>query len=250
MLLYLGGKMINIAIVDDDKHDSDTLKNYINDYFKAQGAVGGSAEFLTHAFSRGDEFLKAFPSGFDIVFLDIDMPGLNGLQTAKELREINTGVSIVFVTNMAQYAINGYEVNAVDFIVKPVNYYDFVLKFKKILGFSSKFSSKQITLKLSETESAVVYSSDVLYVEVIQHYLVYHTKDGKEYKSRGTIGGAESMLSSFGFARAAKSFLVNLMYVKRIKGQEIYVGNDVIYMGRTKRDAFMEKFGRYAGGLN
>ena len=239
--------MINIAIVDDDKNDSERLKNHIDKYFGTENTVRG--ECRIHVFDCGDEFLRAFPSGFDIVFLDIEMPGLNGLQTAKQLREINENVAIVFVTNMAQYAINGYEVNAVDFIVKPVAYYDFVLKLKKILGYCSRYSSKQIALKISETESAVIDSADVEYVEVIQHYLVYHTSDGREYRTRGTIGQAEDMLGHYGFARAAKSFLVNLSCVKSVIGAEIYVGNTVIYMGRTKKESFMERFGRYVGGL-
>ena len=243
--------MLSIAVVDDDVNDSDRLKNYIKKYFEEKDrSNGASNECHINVFDCGNEFLKAFPSGFDIVFLDIEMPGLSGLQTARQLREINANVAIVFVTNMAQYAINGYEVNALDFIVKPVNYFDFALKLKKILGYCGKLAAKQIALRLSETESAVIDSSIVEYVEVIQHYLVYHTTDGKEYRTRGTIGQAENMLVPYGFARAAKSFLVNLMHVRSVKGQEIYVGNTVVYMGRTKRDSFMEKFGRYVGGLN
>ena len=225
--------MLSIAVVDDDVNDSDRLKNYIKKYFDENDrSNGASNECHINVFDCGNEFLKAFPSGFDIVFLDIEMPGLSGLQTARQLRE------------------NGYEVDALDFIVKPVNYFDFALKLKKILGYCGKLAAKQIALRLSETESAVIDSSIVEYVEVIQHYLVYHTTDGKEYRTRGTIGQAENMLVPYGFARAAKSFLVNLMHVRSVKGQEIYVGNTVVYMGRTKRDSFMEKFGRYVGGLN
>ena len=71
---------------------------------------------------------------FDIIIFDIDMPGINGIDTARKLREMDSNVTIIFVTNIAQYAINGYEVDAVDYILKPVSYYDFSMKFHRTGG--------------------------------------------------------------------------------------------------------------------
>ncbi len=243
--------MFRIAVVDDDAKDTDILKGYISKYAASacKNAKENPYKFDVTVFSSGDEFLGAFPSDFDAVFLDIDMPGTSGMEAAKALRKEGGDVAIIFVTNMAKYALAGYEVQALDFIVKPVSYGDFALKFSKVLEYCRRNASRMINLRLGESSSVNIGSADITYIEVMQHYLVYHTTDGGEYRVRGTIGDAESRLAPYAFARASKSFLVNLRHVGSINGQEIRVGADVIYMGRTKRESFVSAFYRYVGGM-
>ena len=112
--------MINVAIVDDDEKVADMLRSYLERFSKEN-----DIEFQAESFGCAVDFLSAFTDRYDIVFLDIELPDMNGIDAARKMREIDGTVALIFVTNMRQYAINGYEVNADDFIVKPVPYFDF-----------------------------------------------------------------------------------------------------------------------------
>lgn len=186
---------------------------------------------------------------FDLVFLDIDMPQINGIQTARALRDANQNVAIIFVTNMAQYALQGYEVNAIDFIVKPVAYYNFAIKMRKAEAFIWRMSSKTINIVTANRETYAVESGNIAYVEVMEHYVTYHMADGSAYETRSTMKETEEKLSAYSFARCSKSFLVNLRYVSYIKGNEIGICGQTIAIGGTKKKSFMDSFSRYLGGL-
>ena len=100
---------MRIAIVDDEKLERERLQQYVQQFSEESGV-----EMETVTFASGDTFLEAYQKVYDIIIFDIDMPGTNGIDTARKLRQTDTDVTIIFVTNIAQYAINGYEVDAVD----------------------------------------------------------------------------------------------------------------------------------------
>ena len=120
--------MFKVAIVEDDRVASDTLKEYIERF-----AAEKNEKIEAEVFEDGLKFIGGYKPVYDIVFMDVVMPGINGIETAKKLREIDNGVVLVFITSMAQYAINGYEVDAADFLLKPVSYFTFSLKLAKIM---------------------------------------------------------------------------------------------------------------------
>ena len=120
--------MIRVAVVDDEKVCTDTLTEYLKRYEKQTGE-----KIAVSAFNQSIDFVSDYRPEYDVIFLDIEMPLLNGLQSAKKIRAMDDVVCIVFVTNMAQYAIKGYEVQAFDFVVKPIKYDAFRLKMKKIV---------------------------------------------------------------------------------------------------------------------
>lgn len=122
-------KVYKVAVVDDDVRESATLKKYLSDYAEEEGV-----EINVSAYSDGAAFLDGFKSVFDIVFMDIDMPNLDGLNAARKLRETDGDVVLIFVTNLAQYAIKGYEVNALDYLLKPLSYATFRLRMMKAVS--------------------------------------------------------------------------------------------------------------------
>lgn len=191
--------MVSIAIVDDDKEDILTLERHIARYFAEKGGEYGIASFYD-----GSELMRDYAPKYDIVFLDIDMEKLNGMAAAKRIRDTDEHTAIVFVTRMAKYAIKGYEVSALDFIVKPVEYGSFALKFKRALEYVAKNSKQLIEIKQT---SGTVYidMSEIKYVEILKHYLIYHTERG-DFKVLGALKWWRNSFPPIRFACATAAF--------------------------------------------
>lgn len=175
------------------------------------------------------------------------MPALNGIQTAKELRRIDKQVVLMFITNMSQYAIHGYEVEAIDYVIKPVAYADFALKIQKAMRYISRNNDENLVI---HTQEGIVQLqiSQIFYVEVIRHYLLYHTISGI-YKVRGVMKETEKTLEPYHFVRSNQCYLVNLKYVEAINGSTVKVAGEELQMSRNKKSEFMLQFIRYVGGL-
>ena len=118
---------MNIAIVEDEQTNANLLKEHLSRF-----AIENHTEINTSVFSTGVSFLNSYTPIWDLILMDIEMPHINGIETARKIRERDSEVLIMFITQMAQYAIDGYSVNAVDYVLKPVNYYAFSLKLKHI----------------------------------------------------------------------------------------------------------------------
>lgn len=239
--------MINIALIDDNYSDLDTLKEYINKFLKEnQNELEVETNILT--FNDPLLFLNDNKYNFDLIFLDIEMPNINGISLAKKIREKDQNVGLVFITNMAQYAINGYEVSAIDYILKPLNYYDFALKFNKIIKYINRNIASYIFLKNGENNIVKVNVNEIIFVEIFSHYLIYHLEN-KDIKVRGTISDAETKLANSYFSRISKSFLVNLKHVINVKLDKVMLtGNVELIISRLRKKEFLDAFYNYLGG--
>lgn len=233
--------MLNIAVVENDAGDADQLEQFIKRYEKDAGISSKVTRF-----EDGELFLLNYKMHFDIVFMDIKLVGLDGMEVARKLRAIDQEIVIIFVTNMAQYAIKGYEVDACDFAVKPVTYSDFYMKMRKAVKRVKRGQDDIITFKM--TGSIVkISASNIYYVEVIKHDLIYHTVSG-EIKSHGTMREVEEKLNDYFFYRVHHSYLVNLQHVQAVRGDFIVVNGAEIKISRAKKADFMEKFAKYVEG--
>ena len=117
---------IRISIVEDNKEDANILIDYLNKAMNELCLVGDIS-----LYDKPLQFLDKYNGNCDIVFMDIELPGADGLETSKLLREKDQNVILIFITNMAQYAVDGYLVDAMDFIVKPVSYPNLLLKIQR-----------------------------------------------------------------------------------------------------------------------
>lgn len=221
--------MIRIAIVEDDALFQSKIQRYLS-RFEEQNAQ----RFSVRVFDSGSEFLIDYHPDYDIIFMDIEMPGLNGMETAKAIRRLDTHTAIAFITNMANYAIQGYEVEAIDFIVKPFTYEVFEFKLSRILSRTAFRREENYVMINAGDMTQKLSISEILYVEVSHHTLVYHTQ--KEAISvRGSMREAQQELEKYGFCKCSQSFLVNLRYVTRIEPEEAYLGDTPIHISRGSK---------------
>lgn len=234
--------MIRIAFVDDDIKHISLLKSYTEKFSKEENEI-----FEISEFTNGLNFLDEYDGKLNAVFMDIEMPHLDGIETAKKIRTKAPSLGIVFVTNMAQYAIRGYEVNAIDFIVKPVEYFVFTDKLKKAIKFSNQNKEKEIII---ETDNSVrrLRVSQIVYVEKDKNYLVYHTKES-EYRMRGTMLSVEEALIPEGFTKCNSGGIVNLRYVTKVEKDSLLVDGSIVPVSRQRRKEVKEDFMKYIGGL-
>lgn len=235
--------MRNIAIVEDDDRAAETLAEMLQRYC---AETGGTEEFRTVRFADGILFLQGYSPDYDIVFMDIEMPDLDGMRTAKKLRESDADVILIFVTNMAQFAVEGYAVDAMDFMVKPISYDNLRLKLDRAL---KKLEGRREDRLIVHGKSGpvVVTVPEIRYVEVTNHMLTFHTAEGAT-KATGSLKSLEQRLFGHDFSRANSCYLVNLRYVQGVDDGMVTVGGKRLPISRARRKAFMRDLADYLGG--
>ena len=235
--------MIRVAIVDDDEEYRLQEKDFINRYSKDTGE-----QFEIKTFNSGMDFISDYAPVFDIVFLDIEMPLLTGMETARRLRQIDDKICIVFITKMSKYAIEGYEVNAIDFVVKPIKYFNFIDKLKKAISIKKSKVEKEIIIKCDDNYFRVPVSS-IFYVEKDKNYLIYRTKRG-EITRRGTLKDAEEELAGCGFSVCNSGCIVNLKLIEQVTQNCVIINGEQIPLSRRKvKDFKKDMLGYLRGGL-
>ena len=233
---------MNIAVVDDSREDAGHLEAFLSRYHQEK-----NLPMQVHTFLSSVEFLESFHGEYDIIYLDIEMPGSNGLEVAHEIRSRDETVAIIFITNMAQYAIRGYEVNAVDFMVKPVGYFNFVQKLEKALRAAEKRGTQFLLLSNGDGLYRIP-PTDILCIEKDKNYLVYHTRKGL-FQQRGTIQEARQRLQGLAFSECTSGCLVNLRHVDRIGRETILVGGEELPVSRRMKKSFVQDYMDFLGGF-
>ncbi|MFR6372716.1 MAG: GHKL domain-containing protein [Subdoligranulum sp.] len=195
--------MIRIAIVEDDTGYRSQLRKYIDQYQSDFSETVSVSEF-----SDGLEIVEKYKSEYDIILMDIQMKHMDGMQAAMRIRDMDKNVIIIFITNSAQFAVQGYKVEALDYVLKPIQYFAFsqVLHnaVKKVHG-KSKFYIHLI----QESKMIRLDADQILYIESRGHTIIYHTEIG-EYAERGSLKSAEEKLAQRHYYKCNNCYLVNL----------------------------------------
>ncbi|WP_018142893.1 LytR/AlgR family response regulator transcription factor [Alloscardovia criceti] len=224
--------MAKIAIVDDDSAARERLRAFVQRY-----AHENAETWEIQDFSSAEEILHHYKAEFDIIFLDIEMLKIDGIQAARIIRETDPSTVLIFVTNMAQLAIKGYEVEALDFIVKPIDYGSFAMVMRRARARMER--RKQTSLSLSIRGAAHIIALDRIdYVEVRDHYITYHTQDG-DFTVKGSLSQAEKALSEGNFMKCNRWYLVNIDHVTGIQGNLITVGEWTVEVSRSKKQEIL-----------
>ena len=235
--------MIHIAICDDEKD----FVVYLSDLLK-QYAAETCAEIKITAYYDGMELIEKYDTTIDFIFLDIQMRLVNGLRAAERIRQMDEKVSIIFLTTLTQYGLEGYKYQATNYIVKPMKYLRLKAEMDQWLRRHQKEDSPAIVI-INDTGKYKVFLKSLSYIETFNRNLLLHTEQENIicYKSMKEM---ERDLQDKGFVRCHTSYMVNLFYVKGVNKLELeLITGAVIPISQPKRKEFMEKLAEYWGNF-
>lgn len=239
--------MIRVAICDDEAKVRQTLREYLERFFR-ENPPGEGEELELTEFSSADQLLQHYPTGIDLLLLDIYMDGVDGMAAARELRKFDPSVCIIFITTMYQYALDGYAVRAFGFIKKPVRYEEFSHELSCAMRQIESQHTREHFLLVKNNDT--VYRlpvSQILYCEVRNHSIFIHLTD-RVQEARGQMKDLEEQLGPYGFFRCHVSFLVNSAYIRRIDLMELELKNgETIAISQRKRKEFLSALFLYVG---
>lgn len=232
--------MLNIAIVEDEASYTEQLTRYLDRY---AGQTGESFHITTY--SDGDEIVEHYQCNFDIILMDVQMPFLDGMSAAEAIRKCDAEVIILFITNMAQYAIRGYAVDALDYLLKPVSYFAFSQRLDRAIQRLRRRSSRSLMIPIRGGTQKIELSQ-LYYVESQRHALLFHTASGV-HTSSGTMQELEEKLVPQHFYRISKGYLINLEHVSAVQDGCAVVHGIPLPISRARKNEFMETLTNFIG---
>ena len=231
-----------IAVVEDSAQDRAVLDSYLEKYQQEKNCYFQ----ITH-FSDGDEIALGYKGGYDLILMDIEMTFLDGMSAAEEIRRADPEVLIIFITNSPQYAIKGYAVDALDYVLKPVSYYAFSQRLGRAVERVARRARHFLQINAHGTAHKLDTSA-IYWIENCGHDLVFHTAEG-ELTAPGSMTETEEKLAQDSYFRVNKGCLVNLEHVDRMDGEDAIVHGDRVPLARARRKAFLDALNDYINGV-
>ncbi|MDE0573599.1 LytTR family DNA-binding domain-containing protein [Demequina sp. B12] len=226
--------MIRVGIAEDVAANRTDLLNHLARYSEENGT-----EFDISEYEDGADLVENYRPRFDILFLDVEMARMDGLESARRIRQTDPEVIIIFVTNMAQYAIKGYQVDALSYLVKPVPYFAFAQELTRSLSRLRRPEDDAVMLNVGGRVARLAVA-DIVYVESVKHRITVHTLDS-EYAFSGTLKAVEEELEGRGFYRSNNCYIVNLRHVTSVEPAScVMTGGAELAVSRPRRKGFLD----------
>lgn len=233
--------MLEIAICEDEMDAAQALEKCIHQFCEENRII-----CRVWIFENPIVFLTGYKADCDLIFMDIEMPHMDGIEVSHKIRAVDAEVPIIIVTNMKRLALKGYEVGAFDFLVKPVSYFGLELTLKKAMKLLARREQHLLTVPI-KYGSRRLDAADVRYVETAGRKLVYHTRK-EEIESSGTLKSLEDTLYGYGFRRCSNYCLVNMRHITQIFKDEVILGEEHLEISRPRKKAFLQELTNYWGG--
>lgn len=234
--------MFRIGIVEDDATARNNLIEHLVRYRREH-----DVQYEVRTFPDGRDIVASYTPDFDVLFLDVEMEHMDGFEAARRIREVDTDVIIIFVTNMGQFAIRGYEVDAMSYLLKPAPYFAFAQELGRSLARLRKRESRGVVLTV-DNNLIRLDPSEIVYVESTKHRITVHALD-RSYSYSGTLKAIEKDLADVGFFRSNNCYLVNLRHVKRVsQSMSVMINGDELQVSRPRKKAFLDALADRVGG--
>ena len=231
---------LNCIIIDDEPLARKGLKEYIADVDFLQ---------LTGEFDNPVKAMDMLAKEeVQLLFLDIQMPKITGLEFFKTLQH---APPVIFTTAFPQYALEGFELNALDYLVKPISFDRFLkaamrgkefyeVRQKNISETGSGATASEYFFIKADNKLVKIFYDDILFAEALQNYVVVHTKD-KKYITYLTFKSVEDYLPADKFIKTHKSYIISSSKIDSIEANDIRIGQHHIPISRNLKDEVMEK---------
>lgn len=237
---------MKIALCDDDKEHLSRIYQLVTEFLKT---CFSEDKIEIHSFGNGLDLLAQIERGiyYDVMLLDVMMPGLNGIELATEIRYHDEVAKIIFLTSSPDFAVDSYSVSAFHYLMKPVQKDKLFTVLKKACELKSDLLQESIIVK-AQTGLTKILFHELIYLEVLGRTICYHMKNGNVLKSIGTISQLESLLlSESRFIKSHRSFIVNLDFVKNLSADGFSMTNEArIPISRKAYKEVKEKYIEHA----
>ena len=234
--------MYRTLVVEDEAQEARHLTDLLARYGKQHGV-----EFKVTWHSSAMEMLSD-KGHYDLCLLDIEMPGINGMEAAELLRSQHRVTSIIFVTDLAQYAVRGYEVDALGFLVKPATFAGLAMNLNRAMREVAQGTNRTLAVPTDDGFRSVPLSQ-VTHIEVRNHDLIYHTVGGDDLRTRGSLAQVERELADAPMVRVSRYCLANMALITSVLGDEVTVaGGAALHITRGHKKEIELALARYLGG--
>lgn len=234
--------MIRIGIVEDDTAAIERLLSHLDRFTRDHGE-----KFHIGAFHDGADVLVEYRPDWDILLLDVQMPRVDGMTAARRIREVDSEVIIVFITSSPHYAVSGYEVDALSYLLKPVTYASFEQEMLRIQTRLRRRSRREVLFTATDGVHHRVAVDDIRYVESVRHRVDLFTLDAT-FSIATTLKAMEAELTGNGFLRCHSGLLVNLRHVTGIDGNDCRIrGGGTLPISRPRKREFYAALAEHVG---
>lgn len=226
---------MRIAICDDEKKISELIEEKIRHYY-----FSNNIDCTIEKFESGEELLQHDLLSIDVLFLDVDMPGINGLETARRIREQDKDMLIIFLTAYSEFVFESFKVDAFRYLVKPVQNQELTETLEAIY---QKLSTPEEYLNFQfQNETFSIKYSDIIYIEGMRDKIWIYCSDGI-YRWRGTIKNLNEKLNEKGFFQVHRSYIINMNKIQKYSSQTVLMeGGHKVPISKYRMNEFKEEY--------